>query len=461
MDTLILHGAVITGNRERRVIADGGLAVQGDRIAAVGSAAEVQRQFPSLPVINARGKAVLPGLINVHTHTVLTVLRAIVEDSTLNAVYSYMVPMTYVLTPDERAALAALGCLEGIRSGTTTMVDPLRHVVTYAEAMVRSGLRLFLSESCADALTLAVRHGTYEYVRTWGEEFLERAVALVEKWHMFDGGRVQCHIAAHAPDNCSPWMLAQLVALAQKYNLRRTVHLAQSRMEVDQVRRAHERTPVEYLRDHDFLGPDVIAAHCTFCTSDDIGILAATGTHVAHCPASSSRRGTAGGAPIPGLVDAGVNVALGTDNMSEDMFDVMGMGLLINRGKRGNDVEPMAAEMLASATGHGAGALGMAEERGSVEAGKKADLVLVNLERAHLTPALNPVATLVHYGQAGDVETVVVDGRLVMRDGRVLTMNEADVIRNAQEAAVAAWHRFHEAYPDIPVPAAVLAPARD
>ena len=459
MDTLILHGTVVTGDAQRRVIPDGGLAVQDDRIAAVGSADEVQRAFPALPVIDARGRAVLPGLINIHTHTVLTVLRAVVEDTTLNAVYSYMVPMTYVLTPDERSALAAVGCLEGIRCGTTTMVDPLRHVVTYAHAMAGSGLRLFLSESAADALTLNVRHGEYEYSRPWGEEFLERTTTLVETWHGADNGRVQCMIAAHAPDNCSPWMLEQLVDLAKKYNLRRTVHLAQGRGEVDQVRRAHERTPAEYLRDHDFLGPDVIAAHCTFCTPDDIGILAETGTHVAHCPASSSRRGTAGGAPIPGIVDAGVNVALGTDNMSHDMFEAMRIGLLINRGKRGNGVVPMPADMLEWATGHGARALGMEDELGSLEPGKKADLIIVNMQRAHLTPSLDPVATLVHYGQASDVETVMVDGRFVMEDGKVLTMNEEDVLRNAQDAALAGWRRFHERYPDIPVPDAVLAPA--
>ena len=459
MDTLILHGTIITGDMQRRVIADGGIAVQGDRIALVGSAAEVQQAFPSLPAIDARGQAVLPGLINIHTHTVLTILRAVVEDSSLNAVYSYMVPMTYVLTDDERAALAAVGCLEGIRGGTTTMVDPLRFVVSYAGAMAASGLRLFLSESCADALTLDVRHGRYEYSRAWGEAFLERTRALVEQWHMADNGRIQCHIAAHAPDNCSPWMLEQLVELANKHTLRRTVHLAQGRGEVDQVRRAHERTPVEYLRDHDFLGPDVIAAHCTFCTPEDIGILADTGTHVAHCPASSSRRGTAGGAPIPQIEDAGVNIALGTDNMSHDMFEAMRIGLLINRGKRGNGVVPMPADMLEWATRHGARALGMEGELGSLEPGKKADLIIVDMQRAHLMPSLNPVATLVHYGQASDVNTVMVDGKLVMQDGKVLTMNEADVIRHAQEAALSGWRRFHATYPEVPVPDSILARA--
>ncbi|MBI4200386.1 MAG: amidohydrolase [Chloroflexi bacterium] len=453
MDTLILHGTIVTGDARRRIIADGGLAIQGERIVAVGKADEVRRQFPQLPAMDAQGKAVLPGFVNIHTHTVLTGLRGLVEDSDLAVVYTYMTPITFVMSADERSALAALGCLEAIRSGTTTLVDPLRHVATYAQAMADSGLRLFLSESCADALTLQIRHGSYEYSRAWGEEFLERAIALVETWHMRDGGRVQCHIAAHAPDNCSPWMLERLLELAQKYGLRRTVHLAQSQQEVVQVRKLHGGTPVEYLRDHRFLGPDLIAAHCLFCTPEDVTILAESGVHLAHCPASNSRRGWAGGAPMPLMLDSGVNVALGTDNMSEDMFEAMRIGIILNRGKRGNGVDPMPADMLDWATRNGARALGLEQDLGSLEPGQKADLVIVNLRRPHLVPTINLASNLVHYGQASDMETVMVDGKLVMKDGKVLTMSEEDVLRHAQEATLSAWRRLHQQYPDIPLPA--------
>ncbi len=300
-------------------MSDGAIAIQGDTIQAVGPSADLEAIYTDRPQYNCSGKAIIPGFINSNSHTVLTVLRGTVEDMDVGSVYGYMVPITYVMTPDERSAFAALGCLEAIRPGTTTIVDPLRHVASYAPAMVNSGLRLFLSESAADALTLEVWRGVYEYSRAWGETFLDRTQALIEAHHMTHQGRVQCQIAAHATDNCSPWMLEQLRQLAERYQLRRTIHLAQGQGEVDQIRSAHQLTPVEYLDQNDWLGPDLVAAHWSFCSEQNIERLADTGTHMAHCPANSSRRGSNWGVKMPQIFDAGVNVALGTDNMTEDI----------------------------------------------------------------------------------------------------------------------------------------------
>ena len=452
MDTLIKNGTVVTCDDQHTIFHDGAVAVQGDRVAAVGKTGDLEAKFPRLPTIDARGKAVLPGLINAHTHTVLNVLRGMIEDMDVGSIYTYMTPITFAMTPDERSALAALGCLEAIRSGTTTLVDPLRHVHTYAQAMADSGLRLFLSESCADALTLQVRFGTYEYSQEWGEEFLERAVTLIEKFHNTGNGRVQCQVAAHAPDNCTPWMLANLLELASKYKLRRTIHLAQSQGEVEQIRRLSGSTPIEYLRDNGWLGPDLLAAHWIFASEGDVEILAEMGTHMAHCPASGSRRGSHGGAKMPSVFDAGVNVALGTDNMSEDMFQALSIGIILNRGMRGGGTQPMPVDLLDCATRNGARALGRNNDLGSLEPGKKADLTIISLRRAHMVPTIDLLSNLVHYGQASDVESVMVDGRLVMENGKVLTMNETDVLRQAQEATISSWTRLHEIYPDIPVP---------
>ena len=328
MDMLITNATVVTCDADGTIVRDGAVAVVDGRIAAVGRTADLERQHPDLERVDASGKAALPGLINSHTHTVLTVIRGTVEDMDVDSVYAYMTPITFAMTDDERGAMAALGCLESIRCGATTLVDPLRFVDGYAQYMVDSGLRLFLSESCADCLTLEIRHGRYEYSREWGEAFLERAERLVERFHGLDGGRVQCQIAAHATENCSPWMLEELLTLARKHGLRRTIHLAQSQAEVRQTAALSGKgsTPAEYLRDNGWLGPDVLAAHWSFCTEDDIAILADSGTHMAHCPASSSRRGSHAGANMPAIVDAGVNVALGTDNMSEDMWQALSVG---------------------------------------------------------------------------------------------------------------------------------------
>ena len=355
------------------------------------------------------------------------------------------------MKPDERAAMARLGCLEAIHSGTTTLVDPFRHVNDYAKDMAETGLRLFLSENVADALTLKIRSGVYEYDQAWGEQSLERTIQLVENHHNTYDGRVQCQIAAHAPDNCSPWILQRLTEFAKRYKLRRTIHLAQSRGEVEQVRKLWGKTPAEYLKENGWLGPDLVAAHWTFCTEKDIEILAESGTHMAHCPANSSRRGPHR-ALFKNILEGNINIALGTDNMTEDIFHALKIGLILYRGSFGGGVKPSPQLLLDGATRHGALALARQDDLGSIEVGKRADLTIINLNRAHLRPILNLSSNLVHYGHPGAVESVMVDGKFLMFEGKVLTMNEEDTIKNAQEAAESAWRRLQESSPDIPMP---------
>jgi 5-methylthioadenosine/S-adenosylhomocysteine deaminase len=450
-DIFIKDIMVVTCEGLPRIINNGAVAISGGEIINVGETAKLAPIYPNYEVIKGAGKAVLPGFINSHTHSVLTVLRGTVEDMEGDAVYGYMSPISYAMKQDERAAMAKLGCLEAIHSGTTTLVDPFRHVTDYAREMAETGLRLFLSENVADALTLKIRSGIYEYDRAWGEQSLERTVQLIEKHHNTFNGRLQCQIAAHAPDNCSPWILKRLLDLANKYELRRTVHLAQSRGEVAQVCKMWGKTPAEYLRENGWLGSDVVAAHWTFCTEEDIKILAGSGTHMAHCPANSSRRGPHQ-ALFKNILENGINIALGTDNMTEDVFHAMKIGLILYRGSLGRGVNPKPQFLLDAITRHGAQALARQDDLGSIEPGKRADLTIVNLNRAHLRPILNFSSNLVHYGHPGSVESVMVDGKFIMFEGKVLTMNEEDTIRNAQEAAESAWRRLQETNPDIPMP---------
>ncbi len=448
---LIKDATVVTCDGQRRIINNGAVAIRGGEIIDVGETTKLASIYPDFKGINGVGKAVLPGFINSHTHTVLTVLRGTVEDMEGDAVYAYMTPISFAMKPDERAAMARLGCLEAIHSGATTLVDPFRHVNDYAKDMAQTGLRLFLSENVADALTLKIRSGVYEYDQAWGEQSLERTIQLVENHHNTYDGRVQCQIAAHASDNCSPWILQRLTEFAKRYKLRRTIHLAQSRGEVEQVRKLWGKTPAEYLKENGWLGPDLVAAHWTFCTEKDIEILAESGTHMAHCPANSSRRGPHR-ALFKNILEGNINIALGTDNMTEDIFHALKIGLILYRGSFGGGVKPGPQLLLDGATRHGALALARQDDLGSVEAGKRADLTIINLNRAHLRPILNLSSNLVHYGHPGAVESVMVDGKFLMFEGKVLTMNEDDTIKNAQEAAESAWRRLQESSPDIPMP---------
>lgn len=454
MDLLITDTIVVTADADRRVLDRAALALRGDRILAVGDSAELQRAYPDLPRVSGRDRAVLPGLINSHTHAVLTVLRGTVEDMEGDVVYGYMTPVSFVMNPDERSVMATLGCLEAIRSGTTTLVEPFRHMITYGDAMARTGLRLYFGENCADALTLRIRRGEYRYDRAWGQEFLDRTVAMVEQFHGQKGGRIQCQIAAHATDNCSPWMLEQLLELANRYGLRRTIHLAQSPGEVTQVRKAWNATPAEYLRDHGWLGPDLVAAHWTHCTESDIDLLAAHGVHMAHCPANSSRRGPHQ-VRVDQIRDRGINIAFGTDNMTEDMFHAMKIGLIVHRGAYGLGVRPTPQDMLDAVTRNGAIALGSLESIGTIEPGKKADLTIIDLKQPALRPTVNLVSNIVHYGHAGIVDSVIVDGEFLMRERKVLTIDETTVLREAQQVTERVWTRMLAQNADLAPPAAL------
>ncbi len=453
--TLITGARVLTCDRARTEVADGAVAIAGTRILAVGPTSRLVNDHPRARVIPASGKAVIPGFINSHTHAVLLVLRGTVEDMGGDAIFGYMTPISFAMLPDERAALARLACLEAIRCGTTTLVEVFRFLDGYADALVDSGLRLWLAENAADALIRKIRYGVYEHDRSFGREFLDRSTSLIERFHGRGDGRVRCQVAAHAPDVCSPWMLRELNDLAHRHGLRRTVHLAQSPGEVSQVRALRSATPAEYLRDHDWLGPDVVAAHWTWCTDSDIDLCARHGVHMVHCPANSSRLGPHR-VRIGRILDAGINVVLGTDNMTEDMFHALKIGSIIHRRRRGGrpvgEVDPQPAAMLDTVTRNAARALGEDAELGTIEPGRKADLVIIDLDRAHLRPIISLASSLVHYGHPGAVNSVMVDGRFVMREGRLLTLDEQAVIREAQQAAEAAWHRLHRESGDIPLP---------
>ena len=455
MNLLITDTTVVTCDDERRIIERGAIAIIGDRIAAIGETAALEQAYPDCERISGRGLAVLPGFINAHTHTVLTALRGTVEDWDGEIIYRYMSPVSYTMSDHERAVMASLGCLEAIRSGATTLVDPFRHVPSYAGAMADTGLRLWLSESCADIDTRKIRFGEYGIDEAFGQGFLDRTQMLIEDWNGARNGRVNCQVAAHAPDNCSPAMLRKLKDLAEQHGLTRTCHLAQSPGEIAAVKAAHDLTPAGYLDREGFLGPDLTCAHWTYCTPADIALLAERGVQMAHNPANSSRKGPH--TVAIGLIrDAGVNIALGTDNMTEDLFHALKIGLILHRGGRGRDTEggldPQPQDMLDMITRNGARSIGAQDQIGSLEAGKKADLTIIDLNQPVMRPLIRLVSNLVHYGHPGIVHSVIVDGEFVMRDRKVLTLDEQALLDEAQAVTQRVWERMIANNPDIAPP---------
>lgn len=452
MRLLITDTLAITCDAGRTTLPHVAILVDGSRIAAIGPTATLEAAYPDAERLDGRGMAVLPGLINAHTHTVLLALRGTIEDWAGEAIYRYMSPISYAMTAEERAVFATLGCAEAIRSGSTTLVDPFRHVTGYAGAMAATGMRLWLSESCADIDTRRIRHGDYRVDPTFGAQFVERATALIEGFHGSHGDRVRCQVAAHAPDNCSPAMLATLRDLARRHGLTRTVHMAQSRGEVAAVQAAQGLTPAAYLDREGFLGPDLVGAHWTYCTRDDIALLAERGVQMAHCPASISRRGMHRALLGP-IRDAGVRVAFGSDNMSEDMFQAMAFGAILHRTGRGRDQEggvvPSPQEVLDMVTVNAAASVAAGGEIGSIEVGKKADLTLIDLATPAMHPAIHPLSNIVHYGHPGIVHSVICDGAFLMRDRRLTTIDEPALLHEAEQATERVWTRMLAANPDL------------
>ncbi|MEH6832800.1 MAG: amidohydrolase family protein [Sulfitobacter sp.] len=430
-------------------VRQGHIAIDGGKIAAITEDLS-GTDFDGFEPLDMLDKLVSPGLINSHTHAVLLVLRGTVEDIEGNLVYQYMVPASYLLKPQERSAIARLACAEAIRSGTTTMVDPLRHVADYAPAMIQTGMRLWLAESCADAVTTEVGSGKYRFDRAFGETFLKRTRDLIEQFHGSEDDRVRVMIAAHAPDNCSPWMLGQLTDLARQHGLRRTVHLSQIISEKEQVERLHGCTSTEYLDRNNFLGDDLLAVHWTFCNDSDVARLAETGTWLAHCPSSMSAKGPH---PLPmrAILDNNVKIVLGTDNMTEDMFHAMKMGLTLHRGAYQRSVSPSPQQVFNYATVNAARALDHSGI-GSIAVGMKADLTMFDLMTPALSPRISAISNIVHYGNPGTVTDTMVDGRFLMRDRVLTTIDERAAVIEAQAATDAMWRRFGAEDRGVPLP---------
>lgn len=455
MDLLVTDAVIVTQDENRTILDRGAIAIQGDRIIGIGPSAALEAAHPELPRMSGRGRAILPGFINSHTHTILTVLRATVEDWAGNAVYGYMSPVSYTMTPHERAVMAMLGVVEGIRSGTTTFVDPFRHVPDYADAMASLGVRLVLSENCADVNTLKIRHGDWSEDASFGEGFLQRTREGIARFHNTHNGRLQIQIAAHATDNCTPGYLEKLTDLARSHAMPRTIHLAQSVEEVRVIREKYGCTPAEYLARHGWAAPDVVGAHWTYLSERDVALLGERGMQMVHCPANGSRRG-----PHPVLAKsirkAGVKICFGTDNMTEDMFHAMKIGMIIHRGAEGSQgVEPQPEAIFDAVNRNGAHAIGRTADLGSLEVGKKADLTFLNLNSPSLRPVTNLIGNIVHYGHPGTVSSVMVDGQWVLRDGTLLVTDEQALIDEAQAVTKTVWARMLAANPDLPPPRAL------
>ncbi|MFC5834428.1 amidohydrolase family protein [Nonomuraea insulae] len=433
MSMKVITGAtVVTMDAERRVLA-GEVAIEGNRIVAVGDRLDLPGER-----IDAGGKLLLPGFVNLHVHAALAVTRGLGDDLGGAPVYRRDIPQGVLLSPSDTEVMSRLGGLQALRFGSTTVVENYIHAGTNVRALAELGLRAVVSERVHDADLFSVRDGEYSFDAGLGKRLLEANAELIEEWHGHDGGRITCQVGPHGPDTASAGLLEQAAELADSYGVGMFIHLAQTRGEVAEVRRRTGKGSVRHLADLGLLRPGLIAGHCAFLDEGEAELLAASGAGICQLPTVNAKSGWI--APAQRLRGLGATVGLGTDHMVHDMIEAVRMALVVNRVADGGPGGIKAMDALAMATIEGARALGRADELGSIEAGKLADLVFVDLSGAHLAPVLDPVANLVYAGQSADISDVMVGGGFVVRDRQVLTADEREIVAQAQERAEHLWH---------------------
>ncbi|HEX3559695.1 MAG TPA: amidohydrolase [Pyrinomonadaceae bacterium] len=425
-DLIVSGGTVVTMDKDRRVIEDGAVAVAGGRIVAVGKRSDVVSQYAAREVVDATGRAVIPGLINGHTHVPMTLFRGIADDLDLQEwLTKYIFPAEAKNVTEEFVrAGTQLGLAEMIRGGTTTYCDMYYFEDAVADETERAGVRGLLGETVID---FPVPDN-----KTWGEA-MRYTDNFVRKWK----GRalITPAIAPHAPYTVSEAHLREVKAFSERTGAPVVTHVAETRKEVADITRDHGASPVQYLARIGFLGPRDIFAHTVHLTDAEINLLKENGVGAVHNPQSNMKLGS-GIAPVPQMLRAGVAVGLGTDgaasNNDLDMWEEMDTAAKLAKVATFDPKVLSAEEALAMATIGGARALHMDSDIGSLEAGKMGDIVIVDLDSLHQTPRYNIYSHLVYATKASDVHTVVIEGRIVMRDRRLLTLDEELIKQKAR-----------------------------
>jgi 5-methylthioadenosine/S-adenosylhomocysteine deaminase len=427
-DLIVAHGIVVTMNPERTIYQDGAVAVRGDSIVAVGPRAEIEAKYQAAQVVDAHGGLVLPGFINGHTHVPMTLFRGLHDDVTLNDwLYKYIFPAEAKNVNEDFVRWGTrLGAAEQIRSGVTTFVDMYYFEDVVAEETKAAGMRGVLGETFIDFP--APDNKSEAAMLAYTEKFLK-------KWQ--GDALIQAAPAPHSIYTCSKKTLQDAAALARKYHAPILIHVAEMKKEWEDSEKQNGMSPVQYLNKIGVLGPDVIAAHCIFVDATDRKLLAEKGTGCVHNP-SSNMMIASGVAPVPEERAAGIAVGLGTDgpagsNNDLDLMEEMDLAAKLAKITKMNPLALGAKDVVAMATIDGARAIHMEKEIGSLEVGKKADLALISLDEPNAVPMYDVYAQIAYSLKGSDVETVIIGGKVVMRDRKLLTLDEPKILEKARE----------------------------
>jgi cytosine/adenosine deaminase-related metal-dependent hydrolase len=442
---LVKHGTVITLDPRRRIIRDGAVLVENGLITQVGSSKDVTSKSRAEFEMDADGRAVLPGFVDTHVHLAQAMIRGCADDTSLiEWLQKFVWPLQGNFDSRDGKASAELCMLEMIKSGTTTFLESLLHsrygFDGIAETVERSGMRGFLSKTVMSlpgyGSEKSIMHpGMVED----GETCLREVETYFKHWNGKADGRIHVWYGARSLGGCTPQLYTQIAEGAKRLGTGVTMHLSEVQEDVRYARKEFGKMPAEFMDQIGLVGPQVVFAHGVWLTEDEWAILARKGAHVAHCP-SSNMKLSSGFASVPEMTRSGVNVGLGCDggpsNNCYDMIREMKTASLLQKVRTMNPLTMSAQTVIEMATINGARALGLESQVGSIEVGKKADLIVVNMRKPHLTPTFNPVSSIVYAAEGSDVESSIIDGKIIMENRIVKTLDEEKIVRVASERAL-------------------------
>jgi 5-methylthioadenosine/S-adenosylhomocysteine deaminase len=419
---LVITGQyLLTQDSSQTIIADGGIAIADDRIIETGNGRELLKKYPGADTIVEEHGLIMPGLVNTHTHAAMACFRGIADDLPLMQwLQEYIFPVEAKLTPDIVYHSTLVSICEMIKSGTTSFCDMYLFAADVARAADDAGIRAWIGEVLYDFPS-----------PSYGE--LENGFTCTENLFARYSGHdlINITVDPHSVYTCSPDLLKRLGRMAAEKNGLYVIHLAENREEVDTCMERYGCSPVMHLEHLGLLGERVVADHCVMVTDDEIKLMADRGVKVSHCQESNMKLAS-GTAPVVNMLDAGITVGIGTDgsasNNDVDMFGEMNTVAKIHKVIRMDPTPMDAATTLKAATIGGAAVLHAVREIGCLEAGKKADIIVLDLNQPHLTPIYNPVSHLVYAARGSDVVHSVINGRIVMQDRCLTILDETAIL---------------------------------
>ncbi len=430
VDILILNGTIVSMNPDRTILEHSSIAIKNGKILTVEKMGSPGSEPKAKETIDSTGKLIMPGLVNTHTHAAMTIFRGYADDLPLmDWLQNYIWPAEAKYINEYTVRLGTqLAAVEMIRSGTTTFNDMYFFEDEVAKVAKETGIRAVVGEGLLDFPT--------PNKKTPGEG-LDYTEMLIKKYR--NDPLITVAVAPHSPYTCSAELLKSARDLSDKYSVPLHIHVSETEQELNDSISKNGHTPFEYLDGLGFLGENVIAAHSVHLTVNDIQLIAGRKVGVSHNPESNMKLAS-GVARIPDMQKAGAKIGIGTDgaasNNDLNMFEEMDTTAKLHKVFSKNSSLVDAMSVVEMATIGGARVLGLEKEIGSIEKGKRADVIIIDMQKPHLTPLYNPYSQIVYAVDGADVETVIIEGRIVMRDHKILTVDEDKIIQDAQALAM-------------------------